>query len=81
MIKGGTLTEIGRTVMSYSCDRARSITWGVDGGLPEHTSRRNAQAGGRATAVPRRGFLRRSGRLQATALSVPRPEAVVLETH
>ena len=34
VIKGGTLTEIGRTVMSYSCDRARSITWGVDGGLP-----------------------------------------------
>ena len=20
--------------MSYSCDRARSITWGIDGGLP-----------------------------------------------
>jgi N-methylhydantoinase B len=34
VIKGGTLTEIGRTVMSYSCDRARSITWGVGGGLP-----------------------------------------------
>jgi N-methylhydantoinase B len=34
VIKGGTLTEIGRTVMSYCCDRARSITWGVDGGLP-----------------------------------------------
>ena len=31
---GGTLTEIGRTVMSYSCDRARSVTWGLDGGLP-----------------------------------------------
>jgi N-methylhydantoinase B len=34
VVKGGTLTEIGRTVMSYSCDRARSITWGVGGGLP-----------------------------------------------
>ena len=34
VIKGGTLTEIGRTVMSYSCDRARSITWGIGGGLP-----------------------------------------------
>ena len=32
--KGGTLTEIGRTVMSYSCDRARSVTWGIEGGLP-----------------------------------------------
>ena len=32
--KGGRLTEIGRTVMSYSCDRARSVTWGLHGGLP-----------------------------------------------
>ncbi len=32
--KGGRLTEIGPTVMSYCCDRARSITWGIDGGLP-----------------------------------------------
>ncbi|WP_273846749.1 hydantoinase B/oxoprolinase family protein [Rubrobacter calidifluminis] len=32
--KGGTLTEIEDTVMSYCCDRARSITWGIEGGLP-----------------------------------------------
>lgn len=32
--KGGTLTEIDETVMSYCCDRARSITWGIEGGLP-----------------------------------------------
>jgi N-methylhydantoinase B len=32
--KGGQLTEIGPTVMSYCCDRARSVTWGIDGGLP-----------------------------------------------
>lgn len=32
--KGGTLTDIGSTVMSYCCDRARSVTWGIDGGLP-----------------------------------------------
>jgi N-methylhydantoinase B len=32
--KGGRLTEIGRTVMSYSCDRGRSVTWGLHGGLP-----------------------------------------------
>jgi len=32
--KGGTLTDAGRTVMSYSCDRARSVTWGANGGLP-----------------------------------------------
>jgi N-methylhydantoinase B len=32
--KGGTLTDAGRTVMSYCCDRARSVTWGTNGGLP-----------------------------------------------
>jgi len=32
--KGGTLTAAEGTVMSYCCDRARSITWGIQGGLP-----------------------------------------------
>jgi N-methylhydantoinase B len=32
--KGGTLTAIDGAVMSYCCDRARSITWGLFGGLP-----------------------------------------------
>jgi N-methylhydantoinase B len=32
--KGGTLTDAHRTVMSYCCDRARSVTWGMNGGLP-----------------------------------------------
>src|SRR5690606_29834178 len=32
--KGGILTNIENTVMSYSCDRARSVTWGLFGGLP-----------------------------------------------
>lgn len=32
--KGGILTDAQSTVVSYSCDRARSITWGIDGGLP-----------------------------------------------
>ncbi|MUV05620.1 hydantoinase B/oxoprolinase family protein [Planococcaceae bacterium Storch 2/2-2] len=32
--KGGQLTELDRTVMSYSCDRARSVSWGLFGGLP-----------------------------------------------
>lgn len=32
--KGGTLTRIDDTVMSYCCDRAKSITWGIEGGLP-----------------------------------------------
>ena len=32
--KGGTLTDAESTVMSYSSDRARSITWGIEGGLP-----------------------------------------------
>ncbi|MEA2179170.1 MAG: N-methylhydantoinase [Solirubrobacteraceae bacterium] len=32
--KGGRLTQAEGTVMSYCCDRARSITWGIEGGLP-----------------------------------------------
>jgi N-methylhydantoinase B len=32
--KGGMLTDAQNTVVSYCCDRARSITWGLDGGLP-----------------------------------------------
>ncbi|MDO5052238.1 MAG: hydantoinase B/oxoprolinase family protein [Pseudoclavibacter sp.] len=32
--KGGVLTDAERTVMSYCCDRSRSITWGIQGGLP-----------------------------------------------
>ncbi|MGG3495838.1 hydantoinase B/oxoprolinase family protein [Peribacillus simplex] len=32
--KGGTLTNVKNTVMSYCCDRSRSITWGIFGGLP-----------------------------------------------
>jgi N-methylhydantoinase B len=32
--KGGTLSACERTVMSYCCDRARSVTWGINGGLP-----------------------------------------------
>jgi N-methylhydantoinase B len=32
--KGATLTKAESTVVSYCCDRARSITWGSEGGLP-----------------------------------------------
>lgn len=32
--KGGTLTAAEDAVMSYCCDRARSIAWGLEGGLP-----------------------------------------------
>ncbi|MFG6157910.1 hydantoinase B/oxoprolinase family protein [Halomonas sp. 1390] len=32
--KGGKLTQVDKTVMSYCCDRGRSVTWGVNGGLP-----------------------------------------------
>src|ERR1041385_3217612 len=32
--KGAVLREAEGTVMSYMCDRARSITWGIEGGLP-----------------------------------------------
>lgn len=34
--KGGILTEMDNTVMSYCCDRSRSITWGIFGGLPSY---------------------------------------------
>lgn len=32
--KGGVLTDCSQTVMSYCCDRSRSVTWGIQGGLP-----------------------------------------------
>ncbi|WCK53413.1 hydantoinase B/oxoprolinase family protein [Aneurinibacillus sp. Ricciae_BoGa-3] len=32
--KGGTLTLCEDAVMSYCCDRSRSVTWGINGGLP-----------------------------------------------
>lgn len=31
--KGGVLTAVSDTVMSYCCDRSRSLTWGLFGGL------------------------------------------------
>jgi N-methylhydantoinase B len=34
--KGGILTQSGQTVMSYCCDRSRSVTWGIFGGLPSY---------------------------------------------
>ncbi|HEX2160214.1 MAG TPA: hydantoinase B/oxoprolinase family protein [Thermoleophilaceae bacterium] len=34
--KGAILQQAESTVMSYSCDRARSITWGIGGGLPSN---------------------------------------------
>ncbi len=32
--KGGVLMQAERAVISYCCDRARSVTWGIFGGLP-----------------------------------------------
>ncbi|MBD2761062.1 hydantoinase B/oxoprolinase family protein [Kocuria sp. cx-116] len=32
--KGGVLMDATDAVMSYCCDRARSVTWGIAGGLP-----------------------------------------------
>jgi N-methylhydantoinase B len=32
--KGGVLTSAERSVVSYCCDRSRSISWGIQGGLP-----------------------------------------------
>ncbi len=34
--KGGYLTQMERSVMSYCCDRSRSVTWGLFGGLPSN---------------------------------------------
>jgi N-methylhydantoinase B len=34
VVKGGSLGDAEDTVMSYCCDRARSVTWGLRGGLP-----------------------------------------------
>ncbi|WP_121640190.1 hydantoinase B/oxoprolinase family protein [Virgibacillus sp. Bac330] len=34
--KGGTLTAIQDAVMSVCCDRSRSVTWGIFGGLPSN---------------------------------------------
>jgi len=34
VMKGGVLTASDRSVMSYCCDRERSITFGIEGGLP-----------------------------------------------
>ena len=34
ILKGGKLTSMSNAVMSYSCDRGRSVTWGIQGGGP-----------------------------------------------
>ena len=34
IVKGGRLTEVGSTSVSYISDRERSVTWGIAGGLP-----------------------------------------------
>lgn len=36
VLKGGFLASLERTVMSYACDRARSINMGIWGGLPSY---------------------------------------------
>jgi N-methylhydantoinase B len=36
IMKGGHLYAGDRMVMSYCCDRSRSITWGIWGGLPSY---------------------------------------------
>ena len=34
VLKGSIVTQAKEPVMSYCCDRARSIVWGINGGLP-----------------------------------------------
>ncbi len=41
--KGATLTDADGTVMSYCCDRARSITWGIERRAPVDSPRRVAE--------------------------------------
>ncbi len=36
LVKGGTLGMVERAVMSYCCDRSRSINMGIFGGLPSY---------------------------------------------
>ena len=59
--KGGTLTQVDAAVMSYCCDRARSVTWGIDGGLPSLPHGVWLNRGDRRRALPRRELLRRAG--------------------
>ena len=70
--------------MSYLCDRARSITWGIDGRPAVDSARRLAEQGHRSRALPRRGLRRRArplgrnvsrGRRQAGAASGTRSSA------
>lgn len=46
--KGGILLDSEHTVMSYCCDRGRSVTWGIFGGLPSnpHSVRLNPGTAG-----------------------------------
>jgi N-methylhydantoinase B len=34
VLKGAEIVDAANTVMSYCSDRARSVTWGIEGGLP-----------------------------------------------
>lgn len=43
--KGGILTKNDRSVMSYSCDRERSVTFGIEGGLPGYPHGATLQPG------------------------------------
>ena len=52
--------ERERTVMSYCCDRARSITWGMNGGLPSIPHGVWLNKGTRRRALPGRGLLQRA---------------------
>ena len=58
--KGGAADRGRGAVMSYCCDRARSITWGIEGGLPSipHGVWLN-RGEGEDERVPRRDVLQR----------------------
>ena len=67
-MKGGDADRAADgTVMSYCCDRARSITWGIDGGLPSSRTGSGCNARRRGRALARRRLLQRAARAPATA--------------
>ena len=60
--KGGTITGAHNTVMSYCCDRARSITWGIRGGLPSIPQGLWLTRAGGEPQYPGRDLFERDGR-------------------
>ena len=61
VVKGGILTQNERSVMSYCCDRERSVTFGIEGGLPGYPHGAWLNRGKPRWQVPGRHLLRGTG--------------------